>query len=165
MGGDYLELYCYPQETGTLLKLAFRDRFRVWDELRKELGATAKWNVDTVPLKLYFKHGGIENNAPGRCCAVKGELRQLKYNRKASREGADGPDGDGEDKRIKSPEQLIDCGVEVVDKLKSLEKFNWTTPVLPMPEGVFQALANLTTPLTSLHLDLTKARSSVSACE
>lgn len=165
MGEDYMWFDDYPQETGTLLELAFRDRFQVWDDLRTELEATAKWHRDESPPILYFKHGGVEYTAPGRCHAVEGQFRQLKYDRKAPREGADGPDGDGEDERIKTPEQLIDCAVEVVGKLASLQKFSWTTPVLPMPAGVFQALSNLTTPLNSLHLDLTKARSHVQACK
>ena len=48
--------------------------------------------------------------------------------------------------------------------MTSLEAFGFGSPVTPMPRGVFDALAQLTT-LEILHLDLSTHRDNVHDCE
>lgn len=78
--------------------------------------------------------------------------------------GGRGPDGNGEDKFIKTPEQFLESIVEVVTSLTSLQMLGWETPVTPMPRQIFETLRASAT-LTGLRLQFASDRGNVSECE
>lgn len=136
----------------TVLELVFSDRFAIWDNLRQSLGCEAQAHSDDD--ELYFTHDGKTHYAPGYLLPNINRAARYGYdfNHDEPRLGCSGPDGMGEDRLIKTPEQLQDALVELVRSFTSLETFGWRT-FIRMPQGVFDALASLST-LTSLHIDL-----------
>lgn len=146
----------------TLLEMAFSDRFSTWDSLRESLGCEPTWTSDGAIDELSFTHRGKTYRAPGNSpCEY--NMRRIIVDHDAPREGTSGPDGKGEDGLIKTPEQLQDCMVEIVRSFTSLETLGWST-FMPMPQGVFDTLASLTT-LSSLRINLRSYRSTLHACE
>lgn len=53
---------------------------------------------------------------------------------------ASGPDGNGMDLRIKSPQDFRECLSEVVAQLSSLSLFSWGSKIVCVPLGAFEAL-------------------------
>lgn len=51
-----------------------------------------------------------------------------------------GPDGNGEDSRIKSPDDFNSCLGEIAARLSSLEVLVWACPAALLPSSVFEAL-------------------------
>lgn len=64
--------------------------------------------------------------------------------------GGMGPDDQGSDELISSPDELDTALEEVVSRMTQLDSFAWQTQTAPMPLGVFKALEELTT-LRHLH--------------
>lgn len=155
--GDYA-----PKEL-TLLDLAFRDRPGMYNALRTKLGCESKCEEDIYgEFGLYFEHNGVKYQAPGKYFLP---LDQRGKSDPTFIQVGSGPDGDGLDQLlIKSPEELVACLTEVVGQLRSLQTLGWSSPVLPMPLEVFNAVKTLA-PLTSLHLDLSSCRTNVHSCE
>lgn len=151
MDGDSDELKLEAFGQGTALDLAFCDRLQLWDDLMKQAGADIE--LDGEPFVMY---NGRFTQPPGRGydLATVADEGHAEYDW-LSGTGGRGPDGTGEDKLMKNAEQFTECIVEIVGKLTSLETFGWETSVTPMPRGVFDALARLTT-LTDLRLVLTE---------
>lgn len=77
---------------------------------------------------------------------------------------AAGPDGAGEDPRVKNPQDLENCLTAVVSHLSSLDVFRWSCTVMCMPLGVLEALKKAPG-LTTLHLDLISERFTTHARE
>lgn len=140
---DAVDLDVYPAEEGTLLDMAFRNRRNMWRDYAKKYKARIEPDNGWVQA---FHHNDEKFQEPG----ITG--------------GFKGPDGKGEDCRIKNPTQLIDSIVEVVAQLSVLETFHWDTEIMPMPAGVFDALAKLKS-LTALHVSMSSARGNVDSCE
>lgn len=132
MNGDFENLEPYGSKEDTLLDLAFRDRLSMFHELREKLG----------------------------CEQGEGGQGAFFYEDERYPVLCDGPDGNGEDIRIKSAAEYNECLVEVVGRLTSLETFGWCTPCSPMPLEVCNALAKLST-LKTLHVLVSSDRSNV----
>lgn len=108
---------------------------------------------------------GFTYNAPGTHDWDEVELQGAEvYDWQASQIGGRGPDGDGDDELIKNPAQFLDCMTEVVRTLSSIEVFGWETPVIPMPDGVFEALRKSPS-LTGLRLKFSAFSGKVSMGE
>lgn len=168
MGGDYWEV-CdpYDQKEGTLLDLAFRDRLKMWENVKKTHGCTVEYeDMGEDPAMVYFIHDGKEYRAPGEPREVPGvEYCGLPvYDYSARRVGGNGPDGEGRDKLIKTPKQFQESIMEVMGKLTRLEELEWDTPVTPMSKEVFDRLGYSTT-LTRLSLQLSTYRFNLHDCE
>lgn len=173
MGGDYITVDYWPVEAGTLLDLAFVDRWQAWDDLRSAWGL----KILESGRRLYFLRAGF-----GSCFSPGAELftfnmenryddaghlrpsrrtKHVVYDMKDGRlvndchklRGGRGPDGNGEDRFIKNADDFNDCLVNVVTSLSSLQILSWATPVVTMPRGVCDVLARRA-PLTGLHVDL-----------
>lgn len=138
--------------------------------MRETHGYQIKYEAheDAGVIGMYFDHEGHRYYAPGRpALPESGDDDLLTANDWLTPlQGASGPDSAGEDPRIKTPEQLVDCLTDVVERLTSLEEFEWGTSTMPMSPGVFEALSKLTT-LSSLHLTLStlQPRWQVHECE
>lgn len=174
MEGDFYECEAYPDEEGTRLQMAFSDRWRIWETLRRQHGCEASWDFryddPVTDHMLRFELHGVSYDAPGRCQALiagysSGGWPILEpYSSELPKQRGIGPDGDGEDRLIKSANDFHDCIVEVVSQLSWLQTFGWDTSVTPMPAGVHGALSRLST-LTSLHLDMSIYRGNPHTCE
>lgn len=140
--------YCepYPKEHGTLLDMAFIDRGELWDRARQEFGGLLRGNRAEG---WYFDHDGTRYNQPGMESEL--VLGKFKDDQPTSMEPEDveslainkersGPDGLGEDARIKSAKDFDDVFSEVAAQLTSVQSFQWQSRVTPMPVGVFEAL-------------------------
>lgn len=159
-------LNSYPEQYGTLLDMAFRDRWQMWSEhceatasqiLRRS--SPGGWQHKT------FTHDGNLFPEPGELPLIAGREpgHASSYDQDAPKL-ASGPDGNGDDALIKTSDQLIACVVEVVEMLSSLRTFKWDSPIMPMPMGVLSALERLTS-LKSLHLEVRLIRNNVHARE
>lgn len=126
--------------------MAFRDRRQMWEDLGRGLGCEITTMTNKRPgpsqpaLVRFFKQRG-----------------QREFVEPLD---ADGPDGKGEDRFIKTPDQLENCLTEIVSQLTSLQTFEWQSPVMAMPIATCSALATVQT-LTSLHLSFAEHRSTV----
>lgn len=162
------ELDLFPEETGSMLDLAFVNRYDVWKAWAARLGA--EYEVDNSNL-LYFR---LPRNgrsqliwAPGGYATQEPALDehgQSCFNPQMPRLWVEGPDGNGEDRYIKIQRQLSECIVEVVAQLKSLETLDWRTPILPLPLEALAALEKVTT-LRTLNCVLSDERGRVDYCE
>lgn len=156
--GDFCssKLACADQGS-TLLELAFTDRLQMWESMRVWHDAQTSFGTTFQDRSEgYFILQGKKYTAPG---AFKGQSNDDGQDLYYNHSGGKGPDGQGEDKRIKNSEQLVDCLVEVITQLTSLRNFIWLTP-LPMPAQVVSALAGLGT-LVDLDLWLLKCENAV----
>lgn len=120
----------YPSEHGTLLDMAFVDRGALWDRMRKEHGAEMQRSL----RYSWFKHNGVSYNQPGKPPPSQGGTGP-SINIQRS-----GPDGNGEDPRIKSVEDFNNCVTEIVAQLSELRALRWKTHVTPIPFSAFEAL-------------------------
>lgn len=139
----------WKEVDGTLLDLAFCDRFKVWDDLRQQHGHQvhrAKTNKRFPGLpQWYFDHDDTRYFAPGRY-----PKKEKDWNIASQRRTrVSGPDGKGEDGLIKNAEQLTSCVNEVIGQLSSLQAFGWRCSLPLLPEVSFNALRALSS-LTSL---------------
>lgn len=153
---------CYqlPASSGSLLDLAFVNRFAAWEDWAH--GHGLKPRVDEKNI-LYVVFQGDVIYAPGRYESY--HAREDKdgnpwWDPYEDRYGCIGPDGLGEDGIINSPQEFNDCIVEVVARLSSLETFGWMTSVAPLPFKAFASLRKLTT-LSSLHYTFSRGRGNV----
>lgn len=176
MDHDFDKCCPYSEEHGSLLDMAFIDRRALWDRAQMATGARVARSYSSQGTACFaFDHDGVSYRQPGfsfaydhcekdvhNCssCIHRGRTWQT---RKSKEEGT-GPDGKGEDPRIKNPDQLLECFTEVVSQLSSLETFQWSCAVMPMPQGVFDALKEAQQ-LSSLTLTMTLYRGAVQACE
>lgn len=157
----------YPTSYGAILDMAFRDRTQMWKDLAQELGC----EIERDPPESYFEINKGTSEAkiipePGQTYekADYGPSDDGRWDYDAPRVGTHGPDGDGEDKRIKNAEDFNSCILEIVSKLSCLETFGWSSIVTPIPVEVFAVLANLSN-LTSFHTAMSTHRNNLSACE
>lgn len=162
---DRLDLALYPAEEGTMLDLAFRDRFQLWEEYKKRHGCEGKVNIlrtdiDSDTANLYFTNeDGLWFEAPGHCVAEPDVEHTLECYL-ARRVGGSGPDGEGEDRLIKTAAQFRGCIIETVARL-SLTRFEWTSWVTPLPVAAFN-LVRANSDLNILQLRFTVYRDNVS---
>lgn len=143
MGGDSSNERCwmYAETQGTTLDLAFRDRVQMWTRLMRTSSAWLNRNEDRYCCLYDDRH--CEPPGTDYDWQAVEEVGLAAYDWTTVARYGRGPDGNGEDKLIKSPEDLLACSVEVVSSLVSLELFGWETTVTPMPSGVFDALLKL----------------------
>lgn len=146
----------------TLLDLAFRDRLQMWKDLVEKHNAQTQLEMydmmsdflsPSPKARLYFEHDGdryYEPSEPPLATEPTGGS-MFKWDKRV---GGVGPDGKGEDKLIKTAAQFIECCEEIVAQLSSLETFRWNTYITPMPPGIFESLAKLTS-LKRFHPGLT----------
>lgn len=156
----------YPEEEGTLLDLAFRDRWQMWSDYAEATGSgIAQQDTGNGWEERLFEHDGKIFYEPGEAPLIDGRDPDdpSSYDYQAPKQ-ASGPDGKGEDALIKNPDELISSLVDVVEKLGVLEAFRWDSPVMPMPVGVLDVLEKLTT-LKTLHVDVRLVRNNVHAGE
>lgn len=148
----------YPKSCGSTLDVAFIDRGALWDCLREFCGSEMQGRLkgsyflhkdnayvqpgEPAPLDHDAKCAGYEDWSKA-CCEAYSTPR-ININRS-------GPDGLGEDPRIKSAEDFYACIAEVVSQLPSLRSFSWDSGTAPPPASVFEALQKLPT-LQQLHL-------------
>lgn len=166
MDGDclYGRLTAFRNVRDSLLELAFRNRLQLWSDIMRQHGSEFRLNK-----------GGSELYREGDHCLPPGdELSSRAWKNVAqqgvaaydwlSKRGGKGPDGDGEDVRVKSAADFVQCITEVVSMLSRLQTFGWETHVTPMPEGVFAVLKQLGT-LKDLRLVLSNYHRNLSDCE
>lgn len=162
MNGDYSKLQHYPQQEGSLLDLAFRDRTQMWTELRDrfnyEILEQRFCTLNSYSIQRYFRHDSKSFFEPGQPPLRGGTDSQAdvddenSYDWGAPRLPSSGPDGKGQDALIQNADQAQDALTEVIAQFSALQTFGWSSPVLTVPGGAFEALQNLTT-ITSLHVD------------
>lgn len=75
-----------------------------------------------------------------------------------------GPDGQGEDPRIKNADDYNACVSEVVGRLSALKVFSWRSPVSPVPASIMDGLKKANK-LSMLSLLLQESRNSASMGE
>lgn len=154
MGGDSRSAPALAAGPRSLLELAFCDRMPFWEDLRAKHGKEITFEKEYQGFSSgSFLHRGKAYVAPGRFQGrVTGDAHSYDYNHT----GGSGPDGKGEDARIRNPCQLESCLVDVLTRLTSLEEFMWDTPVMPLPRGAVPVLAARKTLARldiTLHLD------------
>lgn len=192
MKWDYCTCEPYAEEYGSLLDMAFMDRGAVWEEHRQRLRARPlsaffQGNVDDEPHSsfvhngvVYIEPGGPSPGASARAAASQADAEAMAdpivragYSDSMERKffpyagpniNRSGPDGKGQDLRIRNVQEFNDSLVEIVAQLQSLDTFAWQCPVTPMPVGVFRALKN-GKKLASLKLDMDCKRKNVHACK
>lgn len=131
------------------LDLAFRNRYKMWLDLGRKLGAEIEHRItlERNPRpQAFFKHRGIESCAPGKPPLIDGRdpKEVSSYDWSAPRLGdISGPDGKGEDRLIKNPKDFNSCIIEICSQLTSLEAFSWQSSQIPLPRAAFDALAKL----------------------
>lgn len=129
--GDCWACLPYNSNYGTMLDMAFIDRGALWDSAKHFLGAR-----DQEPHgRGYFVHDDVEYLQPG----LAEDLTRKADAARINRYGA-GPDCNGEDPRIKSPDDFNSCITEIVAQLTSLTVLKWDTEITPIPPGVFKVL-------------------------
>lgn len=111
----------YP---GKPIDLAFADRGAMWKRKRK--ACRSRVYKYRLSAETWFEHQGVRYTQPGSA--------------QWPSVGGSGPDGLGDDLRIKCPRDFEDCLTEIVTQLKSLKKFKWCCDSLPPPLPVFEAL-------------------------
>lgn len=116
-----------------LVELAFGDRIKYFTEWDDRITSAVRRQGDALLGKDRPDYG------PPPWEKDKGFVYLVPTQPSLSVSGK-GPDGFGEDKRIKNVEQLNECLSEVVESLANLEAFRWATFVMSVPEGVMQAL-------------------------
>lgn len=181
-GGDYNKMCEYKKTEGSLLDMAFEDRWRRWDNLRQRCGRKVEHQTRLGRKRVvsYFTRSGKAYLEPGWQAADGEEnlqheheydaaphdeaAQQFQWNYTASNVGGHGPDGHGPDPLVTNAKDFDNCIFEVVAQLRSLQTFAWGSPVTPLPERVYQALEQLET-LTSLQLILSTFRGNVLDCE
>lgn len=139
-----------PEHEGSLLDLAFRDRWTIWNQLRQDLGLEAEWiELEGGGPRVWgFAKGDTCYHAPGRPLLIDYDRWSEEppvVDASRPRQGGKGPDGFGEDRLIKTPEQLNDCLSEVIEHLSRLETLGWSCAVTQMPQRACRALAKLDT--------------------
>lgn len=166
------EEYQENAESLSLLELAFRNRSQMFASLAHSYGKELKRIVErearngSLHSKEYFDHpryGGIHDLDEPLLLDDADPSLVESYDWTAPR--GIGPDGRGEDRHIKTSEQLTDCITEVVDQFKVLESFRWLSNVFAMPSGVFNALRRLATPLKVLSPGLALGKNIVNSRE
>lgn len=160
MDGDFSRCEAYDPNIGSLLDLAFRNRWRIWESAKDRVGCEIEWSG----ADMGFLHNGIWYVTPGTLDLYHDEDDMPVPNDNARRERGHGPDGEGPDGYIKNAHEFEVCIVDVVTQLTSLRTFGWCSPVAPMPREVLQHLEAQPT-LTSLHVTLSSWRGSASLCE
>lgn len=151
---DADKLYWYAEDRGTLLELAFAsDRWQLWHDVAEEHGC----EIEESSRGRYFVLDGKDFDEPGRPPMDVAASSGLPAH---GRLGTRGPDGWGEDTRIKTPQQFNESIVEVVSQLTSLQSFAWDAAGIPVPQGAFDALRKLDE-LKSLRLNMSVHRCSV----
>lgn len=178
---DELQKYeSWPSDYGTLLDLAFEDRDELWQLTRDTMSCDTCLRARTCTqsslgacrchedvLEISFKFNGFVFKRPGRrhCSGMSGDelgsvvrienghwrLPQSSNDTLMANVGASGPDCRGDDRRIKTAPQFIDCFSEIAGQLRSLETFQWCSLVTSMPAESARALGQATT-LKSLYL-------------
>lgn len=159
MDGDYRHWYeLLPAEEGTMLDLAFRDRWQMWEELRERYGCETREESEYFDVDgLHFEYDGDFYVAPGR------PLPEEEGD-DAGRLGGDGPDGWGQDKLVKSAADFNDSVDEVVAQLTFLKEFSWCCHTTPISRCAFSSLSKVNS-LRVLHLNFSARRSNVYDCE
>lgn len=158
MDGDCTHYRLEPMCGFTALDCAFRNRLEIFNR-------RVKTEAPYLDHELLRCGDGSTYEPPGSepdWVAV-AKVGPLGYDWLQGARGS-GPDGKGEDKLIKNATQFTQCINEVVNLLTSLETFGWETKVSPMPQGVFDALARLTT-LTDLRLVFSTFKTNLSERE
>lgn len=146
----------YIKKRSTLLEAAFSDRVQVWEDRRARSDGVVTFERD----KGRFVHRNRIYTAPGR---FKGRRDTDGKDVYFNHTGGRGPDGNGEDARIKTPEEFVNCLVELISQFTSLRNFAWTTTV-PMPPQAVDALATLTT-LVDLDIWMIRSRHALCNCK
>lgn len=164
---SFLKTKFFPKTLGSMLDLAFQDRLQLWESCIKAQ-QDVEWSRDTISFGaircdrvLYFPPGSHDQSAVDAARAQ--GISPADYDWQSGT-GARGPDGTGEDSRIKNVEQFTQCIIDVVLSLPSLQMFGWECPITSMPAEVFNALTQLKT-LTDLRLVSPSYRSHLADCE
>lgn len=162
------------EEAGSLLDLAFVDRQSLWEGLLHKhngklecYGGTEDEDC-TEGFTKWFDRDERRYVAPGWTPSFERQEdgRVWKeYDPHTRNKRGNGPDGDGEDKLIKSSAEFNDCVTEIVSQLtSSLQTLGWECPVTTMAAEAVDALAKLKS-ITALHIDVSTCRGLVHACE
>lgn len=145
MGDDYRSWYgLLPAEEGTLLDLAFRDRYELWESLRERYGCQVRRAGTNPDIRDdYFVHDGHVYETPGRAWEVSsssscGACPLSGYD---ARERGDGPDGYGAYETIYDAESFGGSVTEILTQFTSLKELVWRTKVTPIPQRAVDALA------------------------
>lgn len=137
------DLVPYPDAHGSALDMAFIDRGALWDETREAFGAEI---MDSVGCS-HFVHQDVVYFQPG-------DPREDSDGPPAIHVNRSGPDGKGEDPRIKSARDFNEAMTEIVAQIApTLQSFSWSCQVTPMSLGTFEALKGARE-LRHLHTDL-----------
>lgn len=156
----------YDAAEGSLLDLAFRNRTKMWNDLRKQHGCKLKNNYAEAyePCSAYrwFVHNKVEFMEPGQMPPRKGcdPNDEVAWDDRKPRIGANGPDGKGKDRFIKDPKDFNSCMDQIAAQLTSLETFGWCSSLAQIPTASFNTLAKLPT-LTTLHVTMSEYRGDV----
>lgn len=173
----------YPADHGSLLDMAFRNRSRMWEtfarkhrceilqhdsESEEESDSDGENYASIFKGKRhYFRHNGQTFEQPGEHPFAMPGHRTLTDMLKPT-DGrkflVSGPDGKGEDRRIKSPVQFYECLNEVVAQLTSIETFGWCSHIAPMSSEVYNVLKRLPN-LQNLHVRFSAHRGALCTCE
>lgn len=142
MGGSF-NFEGFPTDAGTTLDLAFRDRWKLWNDLRRQHRRRVQWNAHYEQWE--FMHADVRYAAPGQLPAPRSHkvTKQDWQYACAQRVGGCGPDDNGEDRLIKNATQFNDCVNEIVTQLSSLEAFGWFSFVAQVPQAALNALRSL----------------------
>lgn len=169
MNEDYHRCNPYSEEHGTLLDMAFIDRGALWERIRDENNCKARsryvkhrFNRPTNFFELdeatYLEPGELPRSADeDNRFSDYNELLDDDEWRAANREwdlvehscypyaGANinrsGPDGKGEDRRIKNASDFISCMEELMIQIApTLVNFGWWCPVTQITPRIFEAL-------------------------
>lgn len=157
MNGDFNRCDPYPREYGTLLDMPFIDRGALWIETKKKFGL----RKERVPpeheeyqeggTRYYFVLDDESYFQPGIVTRSETAKRRLHRTQHPSKIGygktskhataADGPDGEGPDKRIKNVSDFNNCATELMVMLTpTLVEFEWSSCISHMPTAVFENL-------------------------
>lgn len=179
MNDDIDDCHTYCSEYETVLDMAFIDRGALWERTRQNMGAELKFQhwYRECWQRAYFtgEDWRPRHYEPGHAASPpllynqeietlseeqKSTLRQAERERhrigepppylEANRD-VSGPDGKGEDARIKSSSDFHSAFGEIVARLASLEVFVWASPATPLPVSVLDALKQARN-LKKLHL-------------
>lgn len=153
----------YDAAEGSLLDLAFRDRTKMWNDVRKQYGCKLDNNyaeADGPDIAYrWFVHNKVKFLEPGRLLLKEGyhPSDPFSWDENKPRVGANGPEGNGESRFIKSSSDFNECMDHIVGQLTSLETFGWCSYVAQIPTVTFTTLTKLST-LKTLHVTMSEWR-------
>lgn len=163
---DFLKAF---HQSLSVLDYAFMNRINIWTQTAESLGAEIV--QDRVhPVTHDEMHGLVDEEAEEEAEEL-GHYETPYFthsNRSYQKPNSDedcscsGPDGNGEDRFIKSSDDFNDYVSSILGDLASLNSFSWRCQVTSLPSQAFDALAKLTA-LKKLEMNMLSY--SYGACE